>query len=290
MGVDVGWVVGVWDTDAATPLAHLAARTDRILPGAGVFQLGVRSAVMTAQTAGTLANLSDGRFLLGLGASGPEVIEGLHGVPFAYALARMRETLDVIDLALSGERVVYQGEHLRLPLPGGEGRALRLGARTDHPIPRYLAALSPKMLELTGERADGWLGTAFVLEGAGTFLRHLRAGAARAGRDLAALDICQGAEVAFARDESELAGMVQARKPGLAFTLGGMGSATTNFYQRAYARQGFADVAAEAQRRWLAGDRRGAAAVIPDDMVLATTLIGTEEMVAARLQAWRKAG
>lgn len=288
MGVDVVWVAEAWGTDAATPLGYLAARTHRILLGAGVFQLGVRSAVMVAQTALTLDRLSGGRFLLGLGASGPQVIEGLHGVPFAHPLARMRETLDVVALALAGERVVYEGEHLRLPLPGG--KALRLASRPEGAIPLYLAALSPKMLELTGERADGWLGTAFVPEGAEALLSHLRAGAERAGRTLADLDLCQGAEVAFARDETELATMVAARKPGFAFTLGGMGSATTNFYNRAYARQGYAEVAAESRRRWLAGDREGAAAVIPDEMVLAATLIGSEEMVAARLRTWKETG
>ena len=154
----------------------------------------------------------------------------------------------------------------------------------------YLATLSPRMLELTGERADGWLGTSFVPEAASAYLDHLRVGAERAGRSLDDLDVCQGAEVAFADDEEELAAMITARKAGLAFTLGGMGSADTNFYNRAYARQGFADVAAEAQARWVAGDRAGAAEAIPDEMVLATTLIGTEDRVAARLADWRDAG
>ena len=147
------------------------------------------------------------------------------------------------------------------------------------------------MLGLTGERADGWLGTSFVPERAeDAYFRHLRAGADRAGRALADIDVCQGAEVAFADDEAELAAMVDARRGGLAFSLGGMGSGRSNFYNSAYARQGFAEVAAESQRLWLAGDRQGAAAVIPDEMVLATTLIGTAEMVSDRLAAWASAG
>ena len=147
------------------------------------------------------------------------------------------------------------------------------------------------MLELTGERADGWIGTSFVPEGADeAYFSHLRVGAARAGRSLDDIDICQGAEVAFARDERELNEMIQARKGGLAFSLGGMGSADTNFYNQAYGRQGFAEVAAEAQRLWAAGDRAGAAAVIPDEMVLGTTLLGTEEGVANRLRDWQRAG
>lgn len=291
LGVDMVWVAEAWGADAATPLGYLAARTERMLLGSGVFQLGVRSAAMTAQTAITLSAMSGGRFVLGLGTSGPQVVEGLHGLRFDHPLGRMRETLDVIGLAVAGERINYEGRHLTLPLPGGEGKALRLAVRAEAPIPIYLATLSPKLLELTGERADGWLGTSFVPEGAeDASLRHLRAGAERGGRSLADLDLCQGAEVAFARDDAELAAMVDARRGGLAFSLGGMGSPTTNFYNQAYSRQGFAEVAAEAQRLWTSGDRAGAAAAIPDAMVLATTLIGSEEMVRDRLADWAAVG
>ena len=291
LGVDMVWVAEAWGADGPSVLGNLAARTERIILGSGVFQLGVRSAAMTAQTALTLAKISDNRFVLGLGVSGPQVIEGLHGVSFAHPLGRMRETIGVIRLAFAGERISYDGRHLQLPLPGGEGKALRLSLGANEQIPIYLATLSPKLLELTGELADGWLGTSFVPEGAEeAYFNHLRAGAARSGRTLADLDICQGAEVAFARDEQDLAVMIESRRAGLAFSLGGMGSATNNFYNSAYARQGFAEVAAESQRLWLSGDRAGAAAVVPDEMVQATTLIGTEEMVAARLRVWRDAG
>jgi alkanesulfonate monooxygenase SsuD/methylene tetrahydromethanopterin reductase-like flavin-dependent oxidoreductase (luciferase family) len=146
------------------------------------------------------------------------------------------------------------------------------------------------MLELTGEVADGWLGTSFIPEGAQSSLDALTIGANRAGRTLADLELCQGAEVAFADDPEDLAEMVASRKPGLAFSLGGMGSATTNFYNDAYARQGYAEVAAESQALWLDGRRDEAAAVIPDEMVLATTLIGTEEMVVNRLRSWENVG
>jgi alkanesulfonate monooxygenase SsuD/methylene tetrahydromethanopterin reductase-like flavin-dependent oxidoreductase (luciferase family) len=138
--------------------------------------------------------------------------------------------------------------------------------------------------------ADGWLGTSFVPEGAQPSMDALAEGAAKSGRTLADLDLCQGAEVAFAKDETELRAMVQTRKAGLAFSLGGMGSATTNFYNAAYARQGFAEVAAESQALWLAGRRDDAAAAIPDEMVLATTLLGTESQVADRLRAWAGVG
>jgi alkanesulfonate monooxygenase SsuD/methylene tetrahydromethanopterin reductase-like flavin-dependent oxidoreductase (luciferase family) len=144
---------------------------------------------------------------------------------------------------------------------------------------------------LTGEIADGWLGTSFVPEGAAdAYFAHLDAGLAAAGRTRADIDVCQGAEVAFAADEDELSAMLAARKNELAFSLGGMGSSSTNFYNKAYSRQGWADVAAAVRERWQGGDRDGAAALVTDDMVLGTTLIGTEQMVRARLAVWRDAG
>ncbi len=285
LGVDVCWVAEAWGCDAVGPLGYLAARTERILLGSGILQVGARSAALTAMTALTLARLSGNRFLLGLGVSGPQVMEGLHGTPFAHPLGRMRETIDVIRRLFAGERLTYKGRHLRLPLPGG--KALRLSQPANPGIPIYVAALSPKMLELTGEVADGWLGTAFIPEAAAAYLEPISAGAGRGGRTLAEIDICQGAEVAFGDD---VAGMAAPRKAGLAFTLGGMGSATTNFYNDAYSRQGFAGVAEEVQQLWTAGRREEAAQLVPDEMVLATTLIGTEPMVADRLRAWRDAG
>ena len=290
LGVDMAWVAEAWGSDAVGPLGFLAARTTRMLLGSGVMQVGVRSAAMTAQSAITLSNMSGGRFVLGLGTSGPQVIEGLHGVPFAHPLGRVRETLDVIAAAVAGERLAYDGKHVRLPLPGGDGKALRLSVRAEHEIPIYLATLSPKLLELTGERADGWLGTSFVPEGAEASLTHLRAGAERAGRAFGELDICQGAEVAFARDDDHLREMVAERRAGLAFSLGGMGSATTNFYNQAYARQGWSEAAAAVQQLWNENRRDEAALAVPDEMVLSTTLLGTEDGVRQRLAVWRDTG
>jgi alkanesulfonate monooxygenase SsuD/methylene tetrahydromethanopterin reductase-like flavin-dependent oxidoreductase (luciferase family) len=199
----------------------------------------------------------------------------------------MRETIEVVRQALAGERLSYEGRTIRLPLPGGEGKALRLALRPNPSIPIYIASLSPKMLELTGELADGWLGTSFVPEGAAAFLDPIRAGAARAGRSLDDIDVSQGGDVAFSDDVEQL---IAQRRPRLAFSLGGMGSATSNYYNDAYRRQGWAEVAEEVQRLWVYGRRDDAAAAIPDDMVLATTMIGTEEMVRDRMRAWRDAG
>jgi F420-dependent oxidoreductase-like protein len=292
LGVDQCWVAEAWGCDAVSALGFLAARTEHIQLGSGILQLGSRTPVLTAMTAMTLSRLSGGRFALGLGTSGPRVMEGLHGVPFAHPLGRMRESIEIIRSVFAGEKVTYQGRHFQLPGPGADGRPLRLALPPDPNIPIYLATLSPKLLELTGEMADGWLGTGFVPEAAASYLDPIAAGAQRAGRSLADLDLVQGAEVAFAADDDEddLAAMVAARKPGLAFTLGGMGTATANFYNDAYARQGFADEAAAVQALWLDGRRDEAAALVPDEMVLATTLIGTEAMVRDRLAAWVEAG
>jgi alkanesulfonate monooxygenase SsuD/methylene tetrahydromethanopterin reductase-like flavin-dependent oxidoreductase (luciferase family) len=218
------------------------------------------------------------------------VIEGLHGVPFAKPLTRMRETVEIIRQVFAGEKVAYSGNQFQIPVPGGEGKPMRLSMDANPDIPIYLATISPKTLELTGEIADGWLGTSFVPEGASAYFDRLDAGLAKAGRKRTDLDVCQGAEVAFAEDEDALRSMVASRKKELAFSLGGMGSAQTNFYNGAYSRQGWADVAAAVRERWQGGDRDGAAELVTDDMVLGTTLIGTEDMVRARLRVWRDAG
>lgn len=291
LGLDVCWVAEAWGSDAPSALGYLAARTSRVLLGSGVLQVGTRSPVMVAQTAITLSNLSGGRFLLGLGASGPQVIEGLHGISFSRPLARISETVDIVRQVFAGGKISYSGKEFQVPRPGGEAVPMRLSTRPEHTIPIYLAALSPAMLKLTGRIADGWLGTSFVPEGASdAYFCHLDDGLAAAGRSRADIDICQGAEVAFASDEDELRPMVAARKMELAFSLGGMGSSSKNFYNQAYSRQGWADVAAEVRERWQRGDREGAAELVTDEMVLATTLIGTEEMVRTRLAVWRDAG
>ncbi len=290
LGLDVCWVAEAWGSDAPSALGYLAGRTENILLGSGIIQLGTRTPVAIAQAALTLAELSDGRFLLGLGPSGPQVIEGLHGVAFAKPLSRMRETVAIIRQAFAGEKISYSGNQFEIPRPGGEGRPMRLSMPANPDIPIYLASMSPKLLELTGEVADGWLGTSFVPEGSAAYFSHLDAGLTKAGRTRAGLDVCQGAEVAFANDEDAVRAMVAGRKKELAFSLGGMGSAGTNFYNNAYSRQGWADVAAAVRERWQAGDRDGAASLVTDEMVLGTTLIGTEGMVRARLGVWRDAG
>ncbi|MGE3073222.1 MAG: LLM class flavin-dependent oxidoreductase [Dehalococcoidia bacterium] len=287
LGVDSVWTAETWGFDAATPIGYLAAMTKTIRLGTGILQLGSRSPAMMTMTAMALNSMSGGRFTLGLGASGPQVVEGWHGVRFAHTLPRIRDAVNIIRMASRGERVAYKGDYYELPLPGGEGKALKTSAPPMQ-FPIYLATLSPKSLELTGEIADGWIGTSFMPEHADVFLDHMRKGAERAGRTLADVDIQAAAGVvAFGDDIDRL---IAPRRPGLAFTLGAMGSRQHNFYNAAYRRAGYADEAVAVQKLWLEGKRDEATALVPDEMVLQTNLIGTEAMVRARVRAHRDAG
>jgi len=287
LGVDCLWSAEAWGHDAVTPLAFMAARTARIRLGTGIMQAGTRTPALVAMTAMSLAAMSGGRFILGLGVSGPQVIEGWHGIRFERPVQRLRETVEIVRRAARGERLAYKGKIYELPLPGGEGKALRSAARPQPEIPIYLATMSPRSLEMTGEIADGWLGTSFMPEHARVFLDHLEAGAVRAGRSLAQLDLQAGGVVAFSDDVERL---IPPRKPGLAFTLGAMGSRQHNFYNDAFKRAGYEDVAVEVQRLWLDGRREEAAARVPDELVLKTNLLGTEAMVSKRLETYREAG
>jgi F420-dependent oxidoreductase-like protein len=286
LGVDFAWSAETWGHDAATPIAFLAARTSRITLGTGVMQVGARSPANVAMTAMSLASLSGDRFVLGLGASGPQVVEGWHGVDYDRPITRLRETVEIVRMITRGERLVYNGTVYQLPRPGGEGKALKSGARPRQ-IPIYLATLSPRSLEMTGAIADGWIGTSFTPEHAAVFFEPMQRGAHKADRTLADIDRQAGGAVAFGDDLERL---IAARKPGLAFTLGAMGSPTTNFYNDAYKRAGFDEAAREVQRLWVEGRRDEAAARVPDEMVLQSNLLGTEAMVKERIRAYRDAG
>ena len=288
LGVDSAWTAETWGYDGATPLAYLAAKTSRLRLGTGILQVGTRTPALLAMTAMALASLSGDRFLLGLGVSGPQVIEGWHGLPFARPMQRLRETVEIVRKVTLGERLVYHGKVYQVPLPDGEGKALTSNALPRPNLPVYLATLGPKSLELTGELADGWLGTSFIPEHASLFFDSIAAGAARSGRTLADLDLqVAGGIVAFSDD---VEGLIAPRKPGLAFTLGAMGSRQHNFYNDVYQRAGYADIALAVQDLWLEKQREAATARVPDELVLKTNLIGTEAMVRERLRAHRRAG
>jgi F420-dependent oxidoreductase-like protein len=286
LGVDSVWSAEAWGSDAVTSLAFLAGLTTRIKLGTGIMQISARTPSMTAMTALSLNELSEGRFLLGLGASGPQVVEGLHGVAYAEPLARLRENVEILRLAFAGKKLEYRGRHYVLPRPGGEGKALRL----DHPpapIPIYLATLAPRSLEFTGAAADGWLGTSFSPDHAGAHLDHIRRGAEQAGRKLTDIFLNAACTVAIGENVEE---MIDARRPAVAFQMGAMGSARTNFYNDAFKRAGYVDDALAIQQLWLQGKRDEAAKRVPDAMVTEFGAIGTPDMVKARLRKYREAG
>jgi F420-dependent oxidoreductase-like protein len=286
LGVHSVWTAEAWGFDAVTPLAFVAARTSRIGLGTGIMQVGARTPAMIAMTAATMRSLTGGRFILGLGASGPQVVEGWHGVPFDRPVRRIREVIEIVRAVLRGERLEYQGQVYRLPLPDSRGRALRSSAPPG-PVPIYVASLAPRSLELTGELCDGWVGGSFVPESAEAFLGPLRAGAERAGRGLGDLDLQVPVAVEFGEDVEAIASR-HAR--GYAFTFGAMGSATQNFYLDAFARQGFGEAAREVQRLWREGRREEAADRVPLELALRTNLLGPEAAVRERLRAYRAAG
>jgi F420-dependent oxidoreductase-like protein len=287
IGVDFAWTAEAWGMETIAPLAYLAPLTDRIKLGTGIMQISARTPAMTAMTALTMARLTNDRFCLGLGVSGPQVVEGLHGDEFAKPLARLREYIAIVRKGLAGERVTSEGPHYVLPRPGGEGKALRLSMPPKPDLPIYLATLGPKMLELTGEVADGWLGTSFMAESADQVIPHIRAGAERAGRDIAAIDLQINASVEVGDD---VEAMIAKYRPGAAFTLGAMGSAKTNFYNAAYTRAGWGEMAQKVQSLWVSGDKPGAIAAVDDEFVLAANFIGTEKMVAQRIRDTAAAG
>ncbi len=288
LGVDSAWSAEAWGYDAITPLAYLAAKTSRIRLGTGIMQIGSRTPAMIAMTALTMATLSQDRFLLGLGVSGPQVMEGWHGVRFARPLQRTREVIDIVRMVFRGERLSYNGEIYQLPLPGGEGKALLPDAQPRPNLPIYLATLGPKNLELTGELANGWIGTSFIPEHAQIFFDSIEAGAQKVGRSRADLDLqVHAGTVAFSDDLEHL--LVSLKGP-LAFSLGAMGSRKHNFYNEVFQRSGYAELALRVQDLWLQGQRKAATALIPDDLVLKTNLIGTKEMVRERLRIYQRTG
>ena len=231
LGVDASGPRRRGATTRVTPLAFMAARTSRIRLGTGIMQAGTRTPALLAMTAMSLQRrCPTAASCSGLGVSGPQVIEGWHGIRFDRPVQRMRETVEIVRRAVKGERLEYKGQVYELPLPGGEGKALRSAAPPQPSIPIYLATLSPKSLEMTGEIADGWLGTSFMPEHARVFFDSPRAaGAARAGRSLAQLDLQAGGVVAFGDDVERL---IPPRKPGLAFTPGRDGLAPAQLLQR----------------------------------------------------------
>jgi F420-dependent oxidoreductase-like protein len=288
LGAGSVWVAEAWGQDALTPLAFLAAQTEHIALGSAIAQLGARTPAMLAMSAMSVQLLSGGRFRLGIGTSGPQVMEGWHGVKFEAPLAVTRETIQIVRAVAAGERLTHHGRIYQLPLPGGSGRAIRSMLPATQ-VPIYVASLGPRNLELTGELGDGWIGNTFMPEHAAAFLDPLRTGATWAGRSLADLDLVIPVGVEITTDEGAAAA-AQRHARGYAFTIGAMGSKAQNFYNAAFTRQGYgADVAA-VQELWLAGRRDEAAARVPVELGVKTNLVGTPAMIADRLRLYRAVG
>ena len=290
-GFDSVWVSEAWGSDAVSLLGFLAARTKRIGLGAAILPIGSRTPALLAQTAATLDHLSEGRFLLGLGVSGPQVMEGWHGAPFARPVSRTRDAVGVIRRALRREApLTWDGETLRLPRPGGTGlgKPLRLMLRPVRPeVPIYLAAIGPKNTELGAEIADGWLPIFYSPERAvEVFGPALAAGAAKRERP-DALDIAPMVDCAVGEDLPRLRDRL---RPGLAFYAGGMGARRRNFYNDLIRRYGYEDAAVRIQDHFLAGRRSEAAAAVPDRLVDEVCLVGPVGRIAERIAAYREAG
>jgi F420-dependent oxidoreductase-like protein len=289
IGVTSLWVPEVWGYDALTGLAYLAAKTSSINLGTFVVQLGSRSPAMLATSALSLQALSGGRFLLGIGTSGPRVMEGWHGVRFRKPVQTTRETIEIVRIVSRGERLEHAGEVYPLPLPDSRGAALRPMLKPDH-VPVYVAAMGPQNLRLTGELADGWLGNAFIPEAAEVFFGPLREGAQQAGRTLEQLDLVAPVAVEFHDDQAAADAAARRHADGYAFTIGAMGTGSKNFYNDAFTRLGYGAEVETVAGLWQAGKQDEARSAVPLDLGRLTNLLGTPDAIADRVSRYRAAG
>jgi F420-dependent oxidoreductase-like protein len=284
LGFDSVWVAEAWGTDAVSVLGWLAARTERIKLGSAIMQIPGRTPANAAMTAATLDLLSGGRFVLGLGTSGPQVVEGWHGQPWGKPLGRTREYVEIVRAALRREVVEHAGEHYRIPWDGpgatGLGKPLKLMLRPLRAeIPIYLAALGPKNVALAAEIADGWL-PIFVAPERFDAAFGPSLEAARPGFEIAA--------TASALVGADLAALRDALRPHVALYVGGMGAKGRNFYNALVRRYGWEEEAERIQELYLGGKQREAIAAVPDELVDAVSLVGPKERIAERLDAWRE--
>jgi F420-dependent oxidoreductase-like protein len=291
MGVHAAWTAEAYGSDCVTPLAWVGALTERIHLGTAIMQMHARTPAMTAMTAMTLDQLSGGRFLLGLGLSGPQVVEGWHGLPYGKPLGRTREYVGIVRAIFRREQpLAHDGAHYQIPYRGpdasGLGKPLKsiIHGRVDLPI--YLAAIGPKNVELAAEIADGWLPVFFSPRHYDQVYRpQVVAGFAKASsKSLAQFDIAPSVAVAVGPDVDACRAQV---KPFLALYIGGMGARGANFYNDLACRYGYEGAARMVQDLYLAGKKREAAAAIPDALVDDVALCGPKERIAERLELWR---
>lgn len=289
LGYDSMWAAEAYGSDALTPLAWLGSSTSRMRLGTSVMQMSARTPVATAMAAMTLDHLSGGRFVLGLGASGPQVVEGWYGQPYPKPLARTREYVAIVRQALAREVVSFAGEHYQLPYPGGTGLGKPLRS-TIHPLrpdlPILLAAEGPKNVALAAEIADGWLAMFYSPHSDAYYRAALQEGFARPGarRTAETFEVTCRVNVEIDDDVEAAADRV---RPMLALYVGGMGARGANFHFEVFARMGFEAECARVQELYLAGRKEEAAAAIPLSMVEAVALVGPREKIAEELEAWR---
>lgn len=292
-GLDIVFVPEAYSFDAVSQLGFIAARTERLRIASGILQLYSRTPTLTAMTAAGLDYVSDGRFELGLGASGPQVIEGWHGVPYDAPVARTREIIEICRKVWRRERLTYDGAHYRLPLPPEEGTGLGKPLKLiNHPvrdrIPIIVASLGPKNVEMTAELADGWEPIFYIPErAADVWGEPLARGRARRDPSLGELDVVAQAPLAIGED---VAGLRDLARPMFALYMGGMGAKGRNFYNDLARRYGFEKEAEQIQDAYLGGDKDGAAAKVPEELLTKTSLIGPEGFVRDRLAALRESG
>jgi F420-dependent oxidoreductase-like protein len=284
LGFDSVWAAEAWGTDAVTVLAWVGASTSRIKLGSAIMQIPGRTPGNTAMTAATLDLMSGGRFILGLGTSGPQVVEGWHGEPWGKPLGKTREYIELVRTALRREVLEHHGEHYRIPYDGagatGLGKPLKLMMRPLRAdIPIYLAAIGPKNVALAAEIADGWLPMLVVPERFDDAFGPSLAGAPEGFEIAAGVTVLVGDDVESLRD---------AIKPHIALYVGGMGAKGKNFYNSLISRYGWEAEAAEIQELYLGGRQREAIAAVPDELVDAVALVGPKERIRDRLDAWRE--
>src|SRR5215216_5636206 len=290
LGFDSVWSAEAYGSDAATVLAWIAGQTEKIRLGSAIFQMPGRTPAMTAMTAATLDQISNGRMILGIGSSGPQVAEGWHGQPFAKQLQRTREYVEILRMALARERLEYNGDSYVLPIPDGPGKALKLMiSPVQERIPIYIAAIGPKNTQLTGENADGWIPTFFSPEYVEESRKLLEEGAARGERGKLPDDFDIAPMVSIAIDD-DIERARDAVRPLLALYVGGMGSRDKNFYNQLVTRYGFGDAAKEVQDLYLDGKKDEAAAALPPELIDQTTLVGPADVIKERLAVYRDAG
>jgi F420-dependent oxidoreductase-like protein len=292
-GLDVVWVAEAYSYDAVSLMGYLAARTERVQIGSGILPIYSRTPTLTAMTAAGLDALSGGRTILGLGASGPQVIEGFHGVPYDKPIARTREIIEICRKVWRRERVTNEGLY-PIPLPEGQGTGLGKPLKLiNHPkradIPIWVAALGDKNVEMTAELAQGWLPHVMMPEKlTDVFGPALEAGFAKRAPELGPLQITGGGILAI--EDEMLDGARQMHRHMSALYIGGMGARGKNFYNTVFRRQGYADDAAVVQDLYLEGRKDEAAAALPEDFLTRTSLIGPPSFVKERIAALREAG